>query len=92
MEALDQKLVEQVMLLASFLIPIITALIQVIKKSLNDIPKKHLPALSVLLGIILGMLSFSFTDLETVLRIWAGAFAGLSAVGLFEIVKNTKEE
>lgn len=92
MEALDQKLVEQVMLLASFLVPIITALIQVIKKSLNDIPKKHLPALSVLLGIILGMLSFSFTDLETVLRIWAGAFAGLSAVGLFEIVKNTKEE
>lgn len=92
MEALDQKLVEQVMLLASFLIPIITALIQVVKKSLNDIPKKHLPALSVLLGIILGILSFSFTDLETVLRIWAGAFAGLSAVGLFEIVKNTKEE
>ncbi|EME75209.1 hypothetical protein CHCC20335_1870 [Bacillus paralicheniformis] len=44
-----------------------------------------MPAVSFVLGIAFGAVAYPFTDLDPVLRLWAGGFAGLAATGLFEI-------
>ncbi|BAQ08829.1 predicted protein [Bacillus sp. OxB-1] len=41
---------------------------------------------STIMGIFVGFAASPFTDLDVVLRLWAGGLAGLSATGLFELV------
>lgn len=75
---------EEVLLFATVLAPILTALVQLVKKTVN-MPTNIVPAVSFVLGIVLGAGAYPFTDLDLVLRLWAGGFAGLAATGLFEI-------
>ncbi|MCP3025429.1 holin [Halobacillus sp. A5] len=78
---------ETVLLFASVILPIVSALIQVMKKSVN-LPKNYLPLISIVIGLLVGGLAFPFTDLDLTMRLWAGLFAGLSNVGVFELVKK----
>ncbi len=80
---------EQVIMFATVLAPIVTALVELVKKTVN-IPKKYVPALSLVIGLGVGVVAQPFTDLEIVLRLWAGGFAGLGGTGLFELVKQSK--
>jgi len=80
---------EEVLLFATVLAPILTALVHLVKKTVN-LPVNIIPLVSFLLGIALGYIAYPFTDLDTVLRLWAGGFAGLAATGLFEL--GTKRE
>jgi len=80
---------EEVLLFATVLAPILTALVHLVKKTVS-LPVNLLPLVSFLLGIVLGYIAYPFTDLDTVLRLWAGGFAGLAATGLFEL--GTKRE
>lgn len=78
-----------VMLLATILAPIIIGLVEVIKRMIEP-PAKYVPVVALLVGLVVGFCSTPFTDLEASYRLWAGAFAGLSATGLFELVKKAK--
>jgi hypothetical protein len=78
---------EQVMLFASVLSMIVIALVQLIKVS-TDLPKKAIPLIGLLVGLGVGAIAYPFTELDLVLRLWAGGFAGLSSTGLFELVFN----
>ncbi|ASS64351.1 MULTISPECIES: holin [Bacillus] len=80
---------EEVLIFATILAPILTALVQLVKKTVK-LPTNIVPALSFVIGILLGAIAYPFTDLDLVLRLWAGGFAGLAATGLFEI--GTKRE
>ncbi|QKN91401.1 holin [Bacillus amyloliquefaciens] len=80
---------EEVLIFAPILAPILTALVQLVKKTVK-LPTNIVPALSFVIGIGLGAIAYPFTDLDLVLRLWAGGFAGLAATGLFEI--GTKRE
>ncbi|KJR67762.1 holin [Bacillus velezensis] len=80
---------EEVLIFATILAPILTALVQLVKKTVK-LPTNIVPALSFIIGILLGAIAYPFTDLDLVLRLWAGGFAGLAATGLFEI--GTKRE
>ncbi|AKD29031.1 MULTISPECIES: holin [Bacillus] len=80
---------EEVLIFATILAPILTALVQLVKKTVK-LPTNIVPALSFVIGIGLGAIAYPFTDLDLVLRLWAGGFAGLAATGLFEI--GTKRE
>ncbi|MCP6683015.1 holin [Bacillus nakamurai] len=80
---------EDVLIFATVLAPILTALVQLVKKTIK-LPTNIVPALSFVIGIGLGAIAYPFTDLDWVLRLWAGGFAGLAATGLFEI--GTKRE
>ncbi|AEB25359.1 holin [Bacillus velezensis] len=80
---------EEVLIFATILAPILTALVQLVKKTIK-LPTNIVPALSFVIGIGLGAIAYPFTDLDLVLRLWAGGFAGLAATGLFEI--GTKRE
>ncbi|MDC3418375.1 holin [Aquibacillus salsiterrae] len=80
---------EQVLSFATVLTPIVSALVQLVKKTVT-VKKNYLPLGSFLIGIVLGILAYPFADLALVPRIWAGGVAGLAATGLFELV--TKRE
>lgn len=76
--------------LATALVVIVIALVQLIKMSLPQIPKNLIPLVSVIVGVIFGALAHPFTELDLTLRLWAGIFAGLAATGLFETVFNPR--
>jgi hypothetical protein len=80
-------MMEQVLLFATVLLPIVTALVELVKKTIN-LPKNYLPLISVVVGLIVGAIAYPFTDFELVLRLWAGGFAGLAGTGLFEILNK----
>lgn len=69
---------------ATVLVPIILGLIQAIKSSVA-LPKNIIPLVAVVLGLLVGLVAYPFTDLTFDLRLWAGALAGMASVGLFEI-------
>ncbi|MCY8191417.1 holin [Bacillus rugosus] len=75
---------QDVLIFATVLAPILTALVQLVKKTVK-LPTNIVPALSFVIGIGLGAVAYPFTDLDLVLRLWAGGFAGLAATGLFEL-------
>jgi hypothetical protein len=80
-------MMEQVLLFATVLLPIVTALVELVKKTVK-LPKNYLPLISVILGLIVGAVAYPFTDFELVLRLWAGGLAGLAGTGLFEILNK----
>lgn len=86
---------EAVLLFATIIAPVVLALIEVVKKTVV-VKVNLLPLIALVIGVLVGAAAYPFTDLDLVLRLWAGGFAGLSATGLFELVKHrdgqTKED
>ncbi|MFT8317005.1 MAG: holin [Sporolactobacillus sp.] len=79
---------QDVLVLATVLAPIITGLVQLLKISF-PILKKWIPLSAVLIGILIGFLATPFSDLDPASRLWAGGLAGLSSTGLFELAFNS---
>ncbi|NJJ38534.1 holin [Paenibacillus apii] len=77
----------QVMAFASALSVFVLAFLQLVKATVS-LPKNFVPIIGLTLGLVLGWSAYIFTDLHLVPRLWAGAIAGLSSTGLFELVKN----
>ncbi|MCL4463903.1 MAG: holin [Firmicutes bacterium] len=80
----------EVLLFASVMVPIVSALVEVAKRSLS-LDTRYAPLLSLVLGVAIGALAYPFTDFGLVERLWAGALAGLGAMGLFDLGKKMKE-
>lgn len=77
----------EVLIFASVITPIITALIEVVKRTVK-LPDNFIPAISLIVGLLVGYAGQPFTELSIDLRLWAGGLAGLASVGLFEVVKQ----
>lgn len=75
---------EQIIIFATVIAPIVVALVQLFKK-LDIIPVKYAPLTALIIGLFVGFAASPFSDLELTLRLWGGGVAGLSAVGLFEL-------
>ncbi|MFZ3577003.1 holin [Virgibacillus sp. DJP39] len=80
---------QNILVFASILSPVVTALVELAKKSIS-LPKNILPLLSIVIGLGVGAAAYPFTDMDLVLRLWAGGFAGLAGTGLFELFKKRK--
>lgn len=79
-----REIIDDVMAFASILAVFVLALVQLVKNSIN-IPRNAVPVIGLLIGLLIGAAAYPFTDLDIVLRLWAGGLAGLSATGLFEL-------
>ncbi|WP_248549691.1 holin [Paenibacillus odorifer] len=77
-------ILDDVMAFASILAVFVLALVQLVKNSIN-IPRNAVPIIGLLIGLFTGVVAYPFTELDLVLRLWAGGLAGLSATGLFEL-------
>ncbi|MEC0092928.1 holin [Paenibacillus macquariensis] len=74
---------------ATLLSVFVMAVVQLVKITIN-LPKNIVPLVGVLIGLLLGLAFYPFTDLQTVERLWGGGLAGLSATGLFELAFNKR--
>lgn len=77
-------MMEQVLIFATILSPIILALMEVVKRTVV-IKNNFLPLIALIVGVFVGFIAQPFTDLDVVLRLWSGGLAGLAATGLFEL-------
>lgn len=86
---------DEMLMFAVILSPIVLAMVQLFKVT-APINKNIIPLMSLAVGLFIGFAASPFTDLDVVLRLWAGGIAGLSATGLFELgsksVDYVKEE
>lgn len=92
---MQNEILTNVLAFASVLSVFVLALVQLVKTTIN-LPKNWIPFIGVLVGMLVGAAAYPFTELDLVLRLWAGGLAGLSATGLFELGNNrngmTKEK
>lgn len=73
-------------------IAIIIAFAEMIKK-LEIVPKKFIPLIDVILGIMSGLVVFGYSmGLGAIKGVILGLAIGLSACGLFSGIKNVKGE
>lgn len=79
-----------VLIFATILAPIVLAMVELIKRT-GNVKKNYIPLIAFAVGIFIGFAATPFTDLDMVLRLWAGGLAGLSATGLFELSINKNE-
>lgn len=82
---------ETVLLFATILAPIVVALVELIKRTATQFPSNFIPLMAFVVGVLVGLVAYPFTDLDAVLRLWAGGFAGLAATGLFELGVKAKD-
>lgn len=78
-----------VLAFASVLAVFVMALVQLVKNSVN-LPRNVVPAIGLGIGLAVGAAAYPFTDMNLILRLWAGGLAGLSATGLFELAFNKR--
>lgn len=81
----------EVLLFATIISPIIIALLEALKRTFN-INKRYIPMASIFIGVLVGIISSPFSDLDIQLRMWSGLLSGLSAVGLFELIKPERND
>ncbi len=79
---------QEILILATILAPVILAFFQLAKKVL-PIRTNLIPLAALVIGLGIGALATPFTDADLIYRLWAGAFGGLGAVGLFEVGVQT---
>lgn len=82
---MENEVMQQVLIFTTILAPIVAAMVQVVKQTVT-LPNNILPILSLVIGLGVGSVAFPFTEMDLVLRLWAGAFAGLGGTGLYELV------
>lgn len=78
----------EIILFATILAPIVLSVIELGKRTFN-LPKRLVPIVGVILGMLVATAAGTFSDLSLEMRLWAGFLSGLSATGLFELVKKT---
>lgn len=78
-----------VLLFGTILAPIILAALEGLKRAI-PIPRNSVPLVAVVVGMLIGLATYKFTDLDWSLRLWSGALAGLSSTGLFELVLSNR--
>jgi len=76
--------IQSLLVTALWALPLVTGLVQVVK-SANFLADRYIPAASVLIGIIIGILLIQLS----VVGAFVGLILGLGATGLWEFGKTT---
>jgi hypothetical protein len=87
---MDNQNLTNVLAFASVIAVFVLAGVQFVKKTVN-VPNNLLPVIGLVIGLLIGVVAYPFTDLPLVLRLWSGGLAGLSATGLFELAFSKRD-
>lgn len=79
------------LVIAASITILVTAFVEVVKRTSN-IPARFLPITSIVVGIFVAVIVTPFADYDYYTMVIAGAIAGLSACGLFDLTKVAKDE
>lgn len=80
---------EEILLMATLLAPVIVAIVEVIKLA-TGLKSKFKPLVAVVIGLVIGALA-TFIDAEIGIRLWAGVIGGLASTGLFSLGQDAKQ-
>jgi hypothetical protein len=81
-----------VLAFATVIAVIVSMAMETIKRTLGSRFKKNwIPAVSFFVGLVIGAISYPFTDMELIMRLWAGGISGWMASGIYETIKQTKK-
>jgi hypothetical protein len=82
---IDVNTIQELLIAAAWLVPVITGIVQVIKTTFPSLDQRFIPILSLLTGILAGtvVLGFSLTGG------FAGLIFGLTASGFYDLGKKT---
>lgn len=78
---------QEILILGGIISGVVYGLVELVKYT-EIFPKRFLPLVGLIIGLIAGYAAFPFSDLDLFTRLWAGLVAGLGAVGFFENVKQ----
>ena len=78
------------LVIAASIAVFVAAAIEVVKRTTN-LPTRYLPITSIVVGIFVAIIVTPFGPYDYYTMAIAGAVAGLSACGLFDLTKITKE-
>jgi hypothetical protein len=81
---IDINTMQELLINAAWIVPVITGLVQVIK-AWNTINEKYLPAVSIVIGVIIGGFAIGWS----IIGIIGGIIFGLSASGFYDLGKKT---
>jgi hypothetical protein len=87
---MDNQNLTDVLAYASVLAVFVLALVQLVKNNIT-MPKNLIPFVGLAIGLLIGAAGYKFTELDLVLRLWAGGIAGQSATGLFELAFSKRD-
>lgn len=76
----------EVLILSTILLPIIVAVVELAKKTVNS-KKNYVPLIAVILAVGIVAIAYPLIDLDLEMRLWTGLLSGLASTGLFEITK-----
>lgn len=88
---MSNDVMDHVLTFASVIVPFVLALVQLIKKTVPNIPVNIIPGIGLVIGLLIGTAGYIFTDLDLTTRLWAGGVAGLAATGAYELVFKKRE-
>lgn len=77
----------ETLLFATILSPVVVGLVEVAKQTFK-LGTQYAPITALTLGILVGIAAVPFTEMDWLLRAWAGGLAGLAAMGLFDLYKK----
>ncbi|MER2107284.1 MAG: holin [Solibacillus sp.] len=75
-----------IILVAISLVAIVTAVVEVIKRTFK-IPARYLPITSIVVGILIALIMWPLSTYELYYMIIVGLIAGLAASGTFDALK-----
>ena len=78
-------------IIAAAITILVIAFIEMVKRTSN-IPARFLPITSFVVGIFVAIIVTPFADYDYYTMVVAGAIAGLSACGLFDLTKVAKDD
>lgn len=82
---------DEILILGGVISGVVFALVELIKHS-EVVSPRFLPYVGLVVGLVAGYAAFPFTELDLVMRLWAGLVAGLGATGFYEVVKSSKKD
>jgi len=82
---IDFKEVQTLLIMAAWMVPLITVIVWIIRSVLPKLNKRYAPALAAVIGIGLGLLLIQVSVLGAIV----GLILGFSASGLWDLGKNT---
>lgn len=71
------------------IVTLIAAVAEVIKNTFN-INARYMPMVSLIIGIVVGLILYPLSDYNAYIMAVAGGIAGLSASGAFDLLKAAK--
>lgn len=89
---MENEVMFNVLTFATIIAIFVSLMLETFKKLMEGMNKpvnaSLLPAVAFIIGVAVGAIAYPFTDMELVLRLWAGGVAGWMASGLYDTVKK----